>query len=174
MTTDGLSLVTDAAPPLEDDVLTCEVCGVELVYAGTGRKPTKCDEHKRKKAGAAAKSATPLPKGGNEKLATQAADVLYQLNEMLGLGLMMGRLFGTASALSERNEPFREQAYQALLTDPGLCRTIVSAGAKSGKFALIAAYGVLLAGVAPVAVEELKDLKAERAERLAEAERQAA
>lgn len=166
---EGLQLVADAPPPTAEDVPTCAVCGVELEYAGKGRKPTKCDEHRRARArgGAKVKATSTSAPGGNEKLAGQAADVLYQLNEMCGLGLMLAKLFGTASALSDRNEAFRDQAYQALLTDPGLCRTIISAGAKSGKFSLIAAYGMLVASIAPVAIEELRELRELRAEKAA-------
>lgn len=31
--------------------LVCEVCGVDIVYSGRGRKPKRCDEHKRNQAG---------------------------------------------------------------------------------------------------------------------------
>lgn len=166
---DELNLLQDVAPTTEAEVCKCQVCGVELVYAGTGRKPTKCDEHKRTRVTAAkgaAKRSAPAQAGGNEKLAAQAADVLFQVNEMLSFVLMLGKLFNSASALSERNEAFRDQAYEALKVDPGLCRTIVSAGAKSGKISLLAAYGVLGASVAPVAVDELRELRAAKAARL--------
>jgi len=165
------TLIRDEPPVTEENVPKCEVCGVELTYAGTGRKPTKCDEHKRMRG--AKKPAAAASEGkasGNEKLAAQAAEVLYQINEMCGLGLMLAKLFGTAAAISDRNEAFRDQAYEALKTDPGLCKTIISAGAKSGKFSLLAAYGMLAVSVAPVAVEEIRELKSARADRQAEAE----
>lgn len=33
-------------PPSPGGGLSCEVCGVGLVYKGRGRKPTRCDDHK--------------------------------------------------------------------------------------------------------------------------------
>lgn len=168
-----LPFAPDERPPVAEDVPKCVVCGVELVYKGTGRKPTKCDEHRRggRAVKAAAKSAGGTSSGAsstNERLATQAADVLCQVNEMGAVALMLGRLFGTASALSGANDAFREQAFQALLLDPGLCRSILRGGAKSGKFALMGAYAMLLVGVAPVAIEEIKELRAANAASAAE------
>lgn len=159
-----LKLVPDEPPTTTADVPTCTVCGVELPYRGTGRRPTKCDEHNRRKRGGGKSAASSTAGGGsNEKLANQAVDVLCQVNEMVAVGAMLAKLFGTASAISERNDAFREQAYQALLLDPGLCKTILRGGAKSGKFALIGAYAMLAVGVVPVAIEEVKELRAARA-----------
>lgn len=42
--------MSDDIPPTTEDDLTCEVCGKPLIYGGRGRKPTRCDEHKRNKA----------------------------------------------------------------------------------------------------------------------------
>jgi hypothetical protein len=157
----AVSLVPDERPPAEGDVPTCVDCGVELVYAGTGRKPTKCDEHKKRRGAGGAKVAG--PPGTNEKLAGQATDVLCQLNDWLAIGAMMAGLHGTAGELAERQERFREQAHAALLLDPTLARTILRGGAKSGKAALAMAYLTMLGSVAPTAVVEFKELRAARA-----------
>jgi hypothetical protein len=69
---------------------------------------------------------------------------------------MMTGYHATASALAEREEAFREQAYAALVTDPALCRMILRAGTTSGKVSLIIAYAMLGAGVAPTAIMEYK------------------
>lgn len=161
-----MTLTLDERPPSEDERLHCAVCGVELEYAGTGRKPTKCDEHKntRNRPGKPAAASSASSASGNERLAERAADVLCQLNDFAAVGLMVAKLHGTAGALADRAEVFREQAVSALVTDPALCRMILRGGATSGKVMLFAAYASLLMGVAPVAVEELRDIRAERAE----------
>lgn len=43
LATNPTSEATQKAQP----ELSCAVCGAELVYAGSGRKPTRCAEHKR-------------------------------------------------------------------------------------------------------------------------------
>lgn len=43
----------DETPSLSDFEYACEVCGVELFYAGRGRKPKRCEEHKARSASAA-------------------------------------------------------------------------------------------------------------------------
>lgn len=154
-------LILDERPP---DGPVCSVCGVDLVYKGTGRKPTKCDEHKGVKAAKSPAAEAKKAPGGNEKLALQATELLCQLNDLCGMGFMMAGLLETGSAWADRQDVFREQAYQALLADPALCKMILRAGATSGKVALMVAYGMLAAGVAPVAITELRAVRAARAE----------
>jgi hypothetical protein len=149
------AVITDLAPPTAGPEFACRVCGKELTYGGRGRKPTLCDEHKR---GNSARSS--VQKGGNEKLAAQAVESLMQLNGLVGMGLMFGGFLGTASAFSERQDGFREQAYQALLTDPALCKTILRGGKLSGRFSLALAYATLIGGTAPFALQEMRERKA--------------
>jgi hypothetical protein len=59
-------------------------------------------------------------------------------------------------------EGFRLQAYQALLTDPALCKQLLAVGGMSGKTALIIAYAMMGAQVAPVAYTETRLRVAER------------
>lgn len=51
----ALTAETSASVPPQNDHtendLTCTVCGTGLEYSGRGRKPTKCDAHKRKTSG---------------------------------------------------------------------------------------------------------------------------
>jgi len=143
---------TDAIPPVADVEYPCDVCGKEAgPYSGRGRKPRKCPEHKR-----GTSSSTPKTRGNNAVLAGQAVDALCQLNAFAGVGLMMTGYRATASALADREEAFREQAYAALVTDPALCRMILRAGTTSGKVSLIIAYAMLGAGIAPTAIVEYK------------------
>lgn len=137
--------------------LVCEVCGVPLTYGGRGRKPKFCEAHRKSTSSKKPSSGTK-----NESLARQAAAALAQLNGLACVGLMVVGFPGTAGAISERNEDFENQAYNALLTDPALCATILRAGATSGKAALIIAYGMLAVSVAPVTIGELRERKALR------------
>ena len=151
------SAAADAAgsmdlPPATDDSLHCTVCGKELVYGGRGRKPTKCDDHKR----GSGKASSGTRVTGNDKLAAQATEALVQLNNLTGLGVRLLGLQTTAEMIVFCEDTFREQAYAALLTDPALCKQILSAGQVSAKFSLAIAYAMLGAQVAPLAIMELK------------------
>ncbi len=133
---------------------SCDVCGKELFYAGKGRKPKKCDEHKTVQ--------TRKGSGTNATLARQASDALGQYNSLLCVGMMIPSpnpfcLPRTASAIAVANDGFTEQAYNALLTDPALCKMILKAGGVSGKLLLLVAYGMLAVAVVPVGVEEYRE-----------------
>lgn len=144
----------DVAPPTTDGP-TCQVCGIPLEYAGRGRKPTRCAEHKRGGGGNAKKAAS-----NSTALGKQAAAVLGQLNGLLATGLMLApmpyRLTETASAIANANDGFEEAAAKALSSDPKLAKLILKGGEASGKVALIIAYGMLAGAVAPVAVLEYR------------------
>jgi hypothetical protein len=50
--TDEFTVTMDSAPLSKDGVeLSCEICGVELIYAGRGRKPSRCKDHKKGSSG---------------------------------------------------------------------------------------------------------------------------
>jgi hypothetical protein len=151
--------VPDDIPAPSHYEYECQVCGTELFYSGKGRKPKFCEEHK--------KSAPRQVRGsGNASLARQAAASLSQLNAMCGLMLFVPEipkvgknplyLPQTGSAWANADEGFTEAAYNALLTDPKLCRMILKGGAAGGKLALLMAYGMLAAAITPVAMKELK------------------
>ena len=155
-------LPPDDAPPSTYEY-ACGTCGVELFYGGKGRHPKFCDEHKGTK--------TTRGKGGgnNATLARQASATLSQLNSLIALSLMLPAvpmlgdnpmyLPETAGALATASEPFDEMTYNALLTDPALCKMILRGGAAGGKIALLIAYGTLAAAVAPVGVNEFRERK---------------
>lgn len=145
----------DASPAL-DDAPSCRVCGKTLTYAGRGRKPVYCDDHKKSAAKGAAKTIGTVRVSGNEKLAEQAAKALVQINNLTGLGARIAGLHMTAEMIGTAQEGFYEQAYTALLTDPALCKQILSAGEISGKFSLAIAYAMMGSMVMPVAVMEIK------------------
>jgi hypothetical protein len=154
------SATPDTVPELLDVEYPCTVCGREAgPYAGRGRKPTKCPEHK---PGNGSTRSAIKTTGSNKVLAGQAADALAQLNGVLGIGAMAVGFNKTARAIAVSNDGFREQAYEALVTDPVLCRLILKGGATGGKMALILAYVMLGVNVAPVAKMEYDEKKAER------------
>lgn len=149
--------VPDDLKPIDDEPeYACQVCGIALEYAGRGRKPKYCAEHK---PGASTKSRTPARANDTAAL---AASVLAQMNGYLGLGLMIFGLPLTATEINKANEQFRELAYEALLLDSKLSKRIVSAGGKSAGVALSMAYATLTVNVAPVAMQELKQRKASK------------
>lgn len=153
----------DTAPPTErasapTSDLVCEVCSKPLVYAGRGRKPRYCDDHKPKRGAVSSGSANTA----NARKAGQAADILANANKIVGFGAMALSMTDTASVIAEQNDSFRSMAYDALLMDQKLCNMILSAGGKSGAAALVLAYVMLGASVAPTAVMEIRTLRAER------------
>ena len=100
----------------------------------------------------------------NEKLARQAASLLAQANNIMATGLLLTGFRGTSSALANANDAFEENAYQALLPDPALCRSICKAGGTSSKLSLIIAYGMLGGQVGPIAYIEYRQMQAARRE----------
>lgn len=95
--------------------------------------------------------------------ARSAAGVLATANKLLGMALLP-ILPATAVAIVDGNEQFEEMAFQALLSDPALCKKILSAGTSSGKAQLFMAYGAFGMSVAPTALAEVKAKRAERDE----------
>ena len=159
---------SDTGVPTDEDTpavtgpkLTCEVCGRELHYAGRGRKPKRCDEH-RKSASKGTGGSGRKVAGNNAALASQASNALVQTNGLVALVLMWTGMPTTSEAITEAQEVFREQAYDALLTDPDLCKTILKAGTTSGKMSLLIAYGMLAGVVGPTAYMEIQMKREEK------------
>jgi hypothetical protein len=155
----------DTTPEVSDVEYPCRTCGKESgPYGGRGPKPRYCMDHKKGTRSPKAKVS-----GAPANLAGQATGVLVQLNGMLAMGTMALGLFETSSAIAAANPTFEEQAYQALLTDPELCKLILKGGVKSAKVSLGLAYIGMGVSVAPTAAMELKTRKAERDTRKQEA-----
>lgn len=160
---DDEDISTDSIPPLSDVEYPCQVCGKEAgPYGGRGRKPKFCDEHKKAKSTGGARKVT----GNAANLAAQATAVLVQVNGMIALGCMGMSMFKTAHAISEANPTFEEQAYQALLTDPELCKLLLKSGAMSGKLSLGLAYAGMGMAVAPAAITEVQEKREARRVRM--------
>ncbi len=155
---DAAPIELDSVPPMDDIEYPCEVCGREAgPYGGKGPKPKKCPDHKRQ-----TRSTGSTRKTNNDALAAQASAVLEQLNGVVAVMAMAVGFNMTASAIAANNDAFRENAYEALKTDPDLCKLICKGGVKSGKLALGLAYGAFGTQVVPVAMTEFKQKKEER------------
>lgn len=92
----------------------------------------------------------------SESQARAAAGMLAKVNSLVGTSLMLFGMPMTATQIENANEQFEVFAYEALLSDPALCRKILSAGANSGKAGLAMAYAMLGLSVAPTAFMEIK------------------
>lgn len=152
----------DATPPLDPptETLTCGHPNAKGV--GCLKEPGHPGRHRyRPYVNGDGSSSRPRANGN---LAGQAADVLAQVNDVIGLGFMVGGLPKSASALAARNEAFKEQAHAALSTDPGLCRMILRAGTSSAKLSLAIAYAMLGASVGPYVKMEIDERRAANAE----------
>lgn len=160
---DAAPIEMDSIPPVDDVEFPCEVCGREAgPYSGRGPKPKKCADHKRPTT----TRSNATRRTTNDALAAQAATVLEQLNQMIAVGAMVVGLNGTASAIARNNDAFKENAFEALKTDPELCKFICKGGVKSGKLALGIAYASFGSQIVPVAIEEIKVKREERRVRM--------
>lgn len=157
---DAPELPRDTVPETADVEYPCRHCGREAgPYGGRGPKPKVCAECKPKKS---ASSGAGKVTGSAANLAAQATQVLAQLNGFMAIGLSAVGMFRSAGAIAAYDETFRESAYNALVTDPELCRYLLRGGVKSAKVALLVAYGGMAVNVAPHAVEEIKEMQAKR------------
>lgn len=104
------------------------------------------------------------PKGAqrtsNETLAASALEVLVGFNTAISMGLMAMMMPQSALGVSSYEPTFREQAYAALLTDPGLCNRILKMASTSGTMGLVLAYVGMGLTVAPTAMSEKNNMKA--------------
>lgn len=169
MTTTMSDILIEDVEDLSLDSIPGDVTGIEYPrvecgkeagpYSGRGRKPKYCDDCKAKR-GTRTTSGPKTTTGKNKALAAQAADTLAQYNGIVALGCMLTPYPNTGQAISTANDTFREQAYNALLTDPKLAAQIANGGSISGPALLVIAYLSMLGAVAPVAVMEYKANKA--------------
>lgn len=161
--------VPDQIPDFAD-VDMCKNCHARPVkkYGGRGPRPTKCEDC----SGTSSSGGSPKVKGKNAALASQATAALMQLNNFVALGLMLMQMQRTATKFREEaaREMFEDSVYNALVLDPELCAWICRGGVKSGKIALLIAYGLLGASVVPTAMVELREKKADREAQRAEEE----
>lgn len=90
-----------------------------------------------------------------------AAGVLATANKLIAMALnpILPKM---ATELLAENDQFEDMAYDALLSDPVLCKKILGAGSQSGKVQLAMAYGALALSVAPTAATEIRIRRAQQ------------
>ena len=143
----------DEPPPASDDP-SCLECGKPLIYAGRGRKPKWCDEHKPKRT-----SGTHGRKASGDVAQAQAIlDGIYQ-------GFTMGLMVLSPVAAAQWNSKLESlQTTNAVLLagDKDLTRSICKMGQGGGKIAFGVAH---LMAIAPVAATVRADFAVRAAER---------
>lgn len=93
----------------------------------------------------------------NDRQAETAAALLARLNVFVGIALTTAGMPKAAAELASNNVTFESMAREALLSDPALCKKILSAGATSGKAGLVMAYVMLGATTFPAMKEEYRE-----------------
>lgn len=123
---------------------------------------------------AKAKRPTSKPSAASESLARQATALLVQTNNLAAFGVAAVGFTDTAGAIAAgTSADFESMIHGAMLADPALAKRIVGVGGTSGKVSLFLAYGMLAAGVVPVAMLEYRGKREARATATAEEESRA-
>jgi len=149
-------VVTEGTIPTDDPPPTDTPFPVDA-DAPYGYKADGTPYKRRRNNTGTAKSAPGRRLVASESQARTAANMLGQINQIMGMALASAQFPRTGGQIVEANAQFVEMAYESLLTDPALCRKILSAGASSGKSGLIMAYGMLTLAVVPAAREEIRE-----------------
>lgn len=145
-------LVTDVPPddppgPIRNDssdpVCQYPGCDEPLVYAGRGRRPKFCDDHK--KASGSASSRAGNGARGDVKAAMETLQFIYD-GVAAGLTIVAPT---AASVWADKIDGLQAQNAQTLANDKPLCRAINRFGQTSARGTFIASH---LIAVAPVAV----------------------
>lgn len=85
----------------------------------------------------------------------QAIQVMEQLYDMVGMGLMVGGLPGTAAHFTEQREQTKDANEKAFRASPKLCRQIAKLGQTGGSGAFLVANAMLAFGVYNTATQEI-------------------
>ncbi len=144
-------LPRDEPPPTTYEY-ACETCGVELHYAGKGRKPRFCPEHKKN-----APKTTRTGSGQSAKLASQATDLILSLTDVIQISAIVAGFPETSEAIDEKQGLLREQVYQALLGNPNRSRSIIKMLGATTDLGLAIALGTFTAHVGSTAWNEFKE-----------------
>lgn len=145
--------------------VTCWEMGIEnpLDYAGRGRRPKYCDEHRK---------STATRSGGSSRAPRTSRDVDVACTTMAALydGIAKGLLLVSPSAAVAWNDQIdglNARNRTIFATNPSLAKRIASTAAKGGTASFVLSHVV---AVAPVVVAVRADLSARAAARRAESE----
>jgi hypothetical protein len=142
--------ITESAPA---SGMTCSVCGKDIgyLYSGKGRKPTKCEEHKKGNASNISSGNT----RGSADVRSAVATLGLAYNA-LGMVLQMAGATGAAATLNASIPGLQEQNATYLAQDRELVKRINSLGKTGGRAAFIGSQVMVLGPVAVLATMELK------------------
>lgn len=141
-------------PPTQEP--RCEVCGKPIPYAGRGRKPKRCSEHRK------ASSGTGTRRTGGTDLAVRAAeqlDILYGMSSAL---LRMLNCTDAAETLEMNREKLKAENVAFLSQDQSLARWLTKTSEATGRFGFIATNVMTIAPVISIAVQERAAARAEK------------
>lgn len=111
---------------------------------------------KRRPKGMGGTRISGVSRSSNTAQAVAAAQMLARINGLVGISLNMFGMPMTAAMLADANKNFEAMATEALMSDPALCKKILSAGQSSGKAGLTMAYIVMGVSIAPGITAEYK------------------
>lgn len=149
----------DTTEAVTDSGLYCETCGKPLTYAGRGRKPRYCDEHRK---GARTSTSTRAPRSSGS--VDQAVGTLDNIYATLTAGFMMFGLTDAASSLAGSREYLAAQNRMFLDKDPALVKSINKAGAAGGRVGFFAVQIMTLGPVIGLAMTEIRARRAANTE----------
>jgi len=158
---EDVTLPPDFDEPASSDVPpdgdVCVVCGTPLVYAGRGRRPRYCDEHKPGRSGTRSET-TRGTTGRTSKDVEAACAALHGLYEMVYYPL--AAVSAPAAQVWSRAVDDLDKRNRLILSgDPKLARSIVASAEKGGVTALVISHAI---AVVPVAVVAARDIQARR------------
>lgn len=134
---------TEATQPVEidfveiplvntDDELVCQVCGIPLVYAGRGRKPKFCDEHRTSSArtsGGKARQSSGKASAANRIVQEGIADNVRLVGT--GVGMAMPT---TGYVLVEDSDVFAQAIVRLCANNPRAMKALSKAAQASPAF----------------------------------------
>ncbi len=144
--------VPDDPPDSTDLVCQEPGCGEPLVYGGRGRKPTRCDMHKR-----ATSATTTRRSAGND--VESALAILDGAYAALGMTFFMIGARGAADSLSVQKIGLQESNRQALMANRDLARQINKLGKGGGSAAFYITNIMVIGGCVKMAVSEKSAVK---------------
>ena len=137
----------DWLPKAETTDLACELCGTPIVYAGRGRKPRFCVDHK---------PAASTPRAGGPRASSDvnaAMSTLSACYDAVAMGLML--VSPTAAQVwASQVESLQEKNRVILTADRDLCKMINRGAASGGRYAFVAAHAAALTPPLIIAVRE--------------------
>lgn len=154
----------DETSPPESTDLACEVCGTPLVYAGRGRKPKRCAEHKSSGSSAGSLGGPRGGAGRGSASVEQAVATLGNLYDAVGLAFLLASTedYPAATIWTAQVPELQTRNRQILQGDPELVKAINRLGVKGGKFAFAAAQIAALTPPLMVASVSLRERQAAR------------